>query len=91
MNKKRTEFLNRNQDPLIELYLFKNDWKIREFIYYPYSYPDKKGIKSGFIITGYTDDLWTEEKIFLSSLEDVQFFVDWYCEANNLEAKLIKS
>ena len=91
MNKAKEEFLKRNDDPSIKSYLFyRNQPGIIEFVVYPYSQMDKRGIVDGYIATGYTEKDWSEDKIFLSSFEDVEFFVDWYNIENATKAKIVK-
>ena len=99
MNRKRTEFLERNDNTFVKSYIFSQGHccdipdgeLIDEFLYYPYSYFEKGKEVKGFILLPYSKGQWSEDKIWLCSLPDAKFFVKWYNENHNAAAVLNKS
>jgi hypothetical protein len=100
MNRARREFLERNKDPQIESYLFgqghscdiPDGVNIDCFRWYEYEQcSDKyqnKGIKGVMLLPDYKNQ-WSEDKIWLTSFEDAEFFVKWYNQNHNCNAVLI--
>jgi hypothetical protein len=100
MNRKRTEFLERNnQEPHIKSYIFGQGHHcdipdgalIEEFVYYPYTATINKGkLINGAMLLPYSNGQWSEDKIWLVSLKDARFFVDWYNQNHQANAVLIE-
>jgi hypothetical protein len=96
MNRKRTEFLERNNcEPHIKSYIFgqgiPDGALIEEFVYYPYTATIKKKLVDGVMLLPYSGGQWSEDKIWLTSLNDAKFFVKWYNENHNAQAILTES
>lgn len=99
MNRKRTEFFARNTDGRIRDYIFgqghccdiPDGALITEFAYYPYTATVKGKLEEGIMLLPYSNGQWSEDKIWLASLNDVKFFVKWYNENHNAKAILTES
>lgn len=102
MNKKRTEFLERNTDQQLKSYLFgqghncdiPDGAKITRFRYCEYEqFPDKyrnKGVKGYMLLPDYNNQ-WSEDKLFVTSFEDAVFFVNWYNQNHKANAVLMNA
>lgn len=88
MNKKRTEFLERNLDREIKDYIFNKDLLANEFEYYPYKQYVKNKLINGVMVLPRVNGEWTEDKLWFVSLNDAKFFVKWYNENHKIEAIL---
>jgi hypothetical protein len=83
MNRKRTEFLERNEDGQIKDYIFGQGHScdipdgalITDFTYYPYTATVKGKLVDGVMLLPYSNGQWSEDKIWLTSLKDAEFFV----------------
>lgn len=99
MNRKRTEFLERNSDSQIKSYIFDQGHccnipdgaLITEFEYYPYKQYVKNKLIDGIMLLPFSNGEWSEDKLWLASLSDVKFFVKWYNENHNANAILTES
>lgn len=101
MNAKRTNFLKRNSDPQIKSYLFGQGHScdipdgtlITRFRYYDYEFPPEKWNKykgrKGFLLLPDYKNQWSEDKIFLTSFKDAEFFVNWYNQNHKANAVLV--
>lgn len=74
MNRARKEFLERNKDPSVKNYLLGKDHDpVTHFKYYWANAKDKT-----IILLPYRDHEWTEDKLALSSIHDLEEFKQFY-------------
>jgi hypothetical protein len=79
MNRRRTDFLERNKDPLVKQYLLGKDHNVcQKFHYY---FKDDKG--KAIILLPYCDNVWTEDRIELSTIHDLEEFRQFYEQKRN--------
>ena len=98
MNAKRTAFLARNNhDPHVKSYIFGQGHNcdipdgalIDTFEYYDYAQYFRNALVRGTMLLPFANGAWSEDKIWLVSLNDAKFFVKWYNENKKTDAQLV--
>lgn len=80
MNKSRREFLERNKDPSVKNYLLgKEHDPVTHFKYYWANAKNKT-----IILLPYRNKVWNEDKLVLSSINDLEFFKQFYQDKRNV-------